>query len=109
MNTRTKSLGITIAVKEEVAERDSFGGYPCCLVCGRPAPTYNRLAFSNAHFISRAQGGLGIEQNILTLCPQCHTRYDSTEERPILRAFFKRYLQEQYPDWDEEQLTYRKD
>lgn len=108
MNTRTKSLGITIAVKEEVAERDSFGGHPCCLVCGRPAPTYNRLAFSNAHFISRAQGGLGIEQNILTLCPLCHAQYDSTEERPILRAFFKRYLQEQYPDWDEENLIYKK-
>lgn len=109
MKARTKSLGITIAVKEEVAERDSFDGYPCCLVCGRPAPTSNRLAFSNAHYISRSQGGLGIERNILTLCPQCHARYDSTEDRPILRAFFKQYLQEQYPDWDEEQLTYRKD
>lgn len=109
MNTRTKSLGITMAVKEAVAERDSFDGCPCCLLCGRPAPVNNRLAFSNAHYISRSQGGLGIEENIVTLCPNCHiNRYDQGEERAQIRAFLRNYLIEHYPNWNEENLIYKK-
>ena len=108
MRTRTKALGITIRVKEEVADRDSFDGYPCCVLCGLPAPQYNRLAFSCAHYISRSQGGLGVEENILTLCPNCHRRYDNTEERAKLKPFFGRYLKSHYPDWDEQNLVYQK-
>lgn len=108
MHTRTKSLGITIRVKEEVSERDSFDGHPCCILCGTPAPPYNRLAFSNAHYISRAQGGIGVEENILTLCPDCHHRYDQTTDREMLKPFFGRYLKEHYPDWDESKLVYKK-
>lgn len=108
MHTRTKALGITIRVKEEVAERDSFDGHPCCILCGLPAPVNNRLAFSCAHYISRSQGGLGIEWNILTLCPGCHYRYDQTTDRAMLKPFFGRYLKSHYPDWDEENLYYKK-
>lgn len=108
MHTRTKALGITIRVKEEVAERDSIDGYPCCIACGLPAPQYNRLAFSCAHYISRAQGGLGVEENILTLCPNCHHRYDQTTDRAMLKPFFGRYLKSHYPNWDESKLVYQK-
>lgn len=109
MNNRTKALGITIAVKEAVADRDSFDGWPCCLLCGTPAPANNRLAFSNAHYIRRSQGGLGREDNILTLCPDCHiNKYDQGTERETLKSFFKRYLMEHYPNWNEENLTYKK-
>ena len=108
MHTRTKALGITIRVKEEVADRDSFDGWTCCILCGCPAPVNNRLAFSNAHYISRAQGGLGIEENVLTLCPNCHRRYDQTTDRAMLKPFFGRYLKEHYPEWDESKLIYRK-
>ena len=108
MRTRTKALGITIRVKEEVADRDSFNGWTCCVLCGLPAPTYNRLAYSNAHYISRSHGGLGVEENILTLCPNCHRRYDNTEERAKLKPFFGRYLKSHYPDWDEQNLVYQK-
>lgn len=109
MNKRTKALGISIAVKEAVAERDSIEGHPNCLLCGSPAPVNNRLAFSNAHYISRAQGGLGIEENIVTLCPDCHiNRYDQGAEREQIREFLKLYLMEHYPYWDEEKLVYKK-
>ena len=109
MKTRTKSLGITMAVKEAVAERDSFDGYPCCLLCGCPAPVNNRLAFSNAHYISRSQGGLGVEEFIVTLCPNCHiNRYDQGTEREQVRAFLRVYLEEKYPNWNEENLIYKK-
>ena len=110
MNQRTKALGITIAVKEAVADRDSFDGHPCCLLCGSPAPVNNRLAFSNAHYISRAQGGLGVEENILTLCPNCHiNRYDQGPDRKQVRVFLRNYLIEKYPNWNEEKLTYKKE
>lgn len=95
MKKRTQALAIPQAVKAAVAKRDSVEGWPCCILCGRPAPTSEPLAFSNAHYISRAQGGRGIEKNILTLCPGCHRRYDGAE-RNDLRPFLRKYLNEKY-------------
>lgn len=109
MKKRTQALAITPEVKRAVARRDSIGDWPCCVWCGRPAPTENPTAYSCAHFISRAQGGLGIEENILTLCPDCHRLYDATEKRMLLRAYFAYYLRVQYGDWNEEKLTYTKE
>lgn len=108
MRKDTKARHFTHQVKRRIAERDSFDGYTCCINCGQPAPPGASTAFSNAHFISRAQGGLGIEENGLTLCPECHRRYDQTTERESLRKYFREYLKERYPEWDEEKLYYRK-
>lgn len=108
MRKDTKARAIDPKVKEAVADRDSFSGWPCCINCGKPAPQESRLAFSNAHFISRAQGGLGIEGNVLTLCPRCHRKYDQTTRRKDMREFFRAYLTEKYPDWDESKLYYRR-
>jgi len=107
MKDRTIALSIPMEVKKAVAERDSVDGWPCCILCGRPAPTSNPLAFSNAHYISRAQGGLGIPENTLTLCPRCHREYDSTE-RSAYRPILARHLRENYDGWDECKLVYRK-
>ena len=104
---RTDALSIPREVKLRVAKRDSVDGWPCCILCGRPAPSRNVLSFSCAHYISRAQGGLGIAENILTLCPVCHWEYDGTE-RNNLRPILRRYLREHYEDWNEEALTYKK-
>ena len=108
MKKRTKALAIPPAVKQEVAERDSVDGWPCCIWCGRPAPTRAPRSFSCAHYISRAQGGLGIPENILTLCPVCHETYDATESREELREYFRAYLRSKYPDWLEDRLVYKK-
>lgn len=105
---RTDALGIPRRVKEAVAARDSVAGYPCCILCGRPAPTDYPLAFSCAHYISRAQGGLGIEENILTLCWDCHRNYDNSYWREKLRPILARHLRERYEGWNEENLTYKK-
>lgn len=107
MNNRTDALSIPREVKKRVAKRDSVDGWPCCILCGKPAPTSNRLAFSNAHYISRAQGGLGIEKNILTLCWDCHREYDGPE-RLYLRPVLRRYLLENCDKWIEEDLIYKK-
>lgn len=110
MRSDTKARAIPMAVKKAVAERDSFDGHPCCIFCGYPAPVDKPTAFSCAHFISRAQGGLGtVEENILTLCPECHRRYDQTGPREEMRAYFREYLADHYPGWDESKLIYRKE
>jgi hypothetical protein len=70
-------------------------------------PTSPR-SFSCAHYISRAQGGLGIEQNILTLCTKCHAKFDGAdreEMRPVLRA----HLKGCYEGWNEADLVYKKE
>ena len=97
---RTMACEIPFKVKQAVFERD--GGH--CLLCGRTVP----VTFSNAHYIARSHGGLGIEQNILTLCPECHQRYDNSSDRQKLRPLFKKYLSEMYENWDEKELTYDK-
>lgn len=94
---RTKAVNIPLRVKETVFDRD---GYACVWCAKRGDPV--------AHYIPRSQGGLGIEENILTLCWTCHLRYDQSTERPKMREFFKDYLKSKYPDWDESKLTYIK-
>lgn len=108
MRKDTSARAIQLEVKEAVSKRDSFFDYPCCINCGTPAPAERPTAFSCAHYISRAQGGLGIEENIVTLCPVCHRKYDQTTERSRIRAFLREYLMEHYPDWDESKLYYRR-
>ena len=92
-----RACDFTPAVKQSIYERD--GGL--CVLCGRPGAP-------NAHYISRAQGGLGIEENGLTLCHDCHMRYDQTEARPMLRVVFRKYLFDKYRGWNEENLVYKK-
>ena len=64
----TKACEIPSAVKRRVYERDKER----CVGCGRWCPP--RCAC--AHYISRAHLGLGIEENIVTLCDECHRIYD---------------------------------
>ena len=95
---RTKALEIPPEVKKAVYERD--GG--ACIWCAKRGEP-------NAHYIPRSHGGLGIEENILTLCWDCHLRYDQSINRRKMGEFFKKYLQSKYPEWDEEKLIYKKE
>ena len=95
---RSKACDITKAVKQRVWERDNHA----CIVCGSPN------AMPNAHYISRAHGGMGIEQNIVTLCLRCHHNYDQTVQRPMYKEFVRNYLQSKYGDWNEDKLFYKK-
>lgn len=98
MHKRTKALDIPQKVKRRVWERDGHQ----CILCG------SIYAMPNAHYISRSQGGLGIEQNIVTLCLSCHDLYDNSCHRKQLRQEIKDYLMQKYPEWDESQLIYMK-
>ena len=106
--SRTKALSIPREVKRAVADRDSCEGWACCVLCGRPAPTENPLAYSCAHYIGRAQGGLGVVENIVTLCPDCHRAYDNSPQRAEIKRVLYSYLRTMHPDIDETKLVYRK-
>lgn len=95
---RSKACDIPLAVKKKVWERDGHK----CIVC------WNNKAMPNGHFISRANGGLGIEENIVTLCSICHKNFDQTVERPEYREYIRAYLKSTYPNWDEKKLVYKK-
>ena len=94
---KTKATDISQAVKAAVWERD--GGR--CVLCG------SHKALPNSHYIRRSAGGLGIEQNIVTMCIVCHDAFDGCG-RGHLMPKVKAYLESIYPDWDEEKLRYKK-
>ena len=100
---RSKALDINPDVKERVWWRDSRQ----CVYCGRSGA----YVFPDAHYIPRSKGGLGIEENVLTLCRMCHDRYDNGDkfERLMMKLRFKEYLSTIYTDWDEKKLVYKKE
>lgn len=102
---RAKATDIPQKVKQAVWERD--GGR--CVVCGN---AHNVMP--NAHFIPRSKGGLGIEENIVTLCSNlttncCHHKFDygTKQERDEIGHIIEEYLKSKYPGWDKEKLKYR--
>lgn len=99
MRKETKKTAIPARVKERVWARDDGR----CVWCG------SSWASPCAHYISRAQGGLGVEENILTLCDHCHREYDQGTNRASMRIYFRQYLKDKYPDWQEDNLVYKKE
>ena len=104
VSRRARACDISVRVKREVWERD--GG--ACVVCGN---TVN--VAPNAHVIPRSQGGLGIPQNIVTLCTdftpnRCHWQYDHGGDRERIGKIIRAYLSSVYPGWDEERVVYDK-
>lgn len=98
---RAKACAIPKAVKDRVWERDGHR----CINCG------SIYAFPEAHYIPRSRGGLGIEQNVVTLCRLCHDAFDNgtATMRQEIGNCCREYLMALYPGWDEKKLIYRKD
>lgn len=90
-------MAITPEVRRQVEERDNG----LCIFCKRPGR-------GEAHFINRAHGGLGIPENVLTLCRECHDAMDNSPRRATMLKIAEAYLRECYPFWNKEDLIYRK-
>ena len=88
------------SVKVRVWERDKKR----CVLCLESVGWWN----ANAHVVSRAYGGLGIEQNIVTLCNDCHRQVDQSIARERLIRALKKYLEREYPGYDFKNVVYRK-
>lgn len=97
MHERTKASQITKEVRASVYKRD----HEKCVVCGRWVPE----ECACCHFIGRGRLGLGIEENIITLCARCHYNLDNGE---VGRDLIRDYLRSKYPEWDEKKLVYSK-
>lgn len=98
MHKRTRACQIPKKVKEKVWERDNHH----CIGCGRWVP----VECACAHFIARSHGGLGIEENVLTLCPLCHAEFDQSARRRELQEIYGEYLKTRYGA--NKSLVYRK-
>lgn len=98
---RAKALSIPKEVKDVVWDRDGHR----CIICG------SRYAYPDSHFIRRSHGGLGIPQNIVTMCRLCHDTYDNgpSECRHRIANKTEEWLRICYPDWNRESLVYRKE
>lgn len=103
---RSKATDIPRDVKLTVWARDNGR----CIICGN---AYNTMP--NSHFIPRSKGGLGVEENIGTMCTEltpnkCHRKYDfgTREEREEIGRKFEEYLKSKYPKWDKDKLYYKK-
>lgn len=97
MSKQRRAKDISIKVKKIVEERDR----KLCVIC-------KKIGSPNAHYISRAQGGLGIEENIVTLCFKCHYEMDHTTKRKMLLSIVRRYLDNAYPEYDNNKRYYKK-
>lgn len=96
---RSKACDISPSVKRAVWWRDRGR----CILCG------DKAAMPNAHFISRAEGGLGVEENIVTLCRACHAEYDQSTHRKAIREEIRQYLISKYgAEWKEEKLYFKR-
>lgn len=98
MSNRAKSCKFDSRARIGIYERDN--GH--CIMCG----TNNGLTY--AHYISRARGGLGVEQNGVLLCIECHRLTDQSIQRKEKIAFIRAYLKGWYGEnFDEEKLYYK--
>lgn len=110
MKKSTRAKEFSAKVREVIKQRDSEQ----CIFCRKKyhveETTEAGYWLSIMHYIPRAKGGLGIEQNGAIGCQYHHTLMDNGNKglREEMLELFKEYLQEHYPDWKEEDLIYKK-
>ena len=95
---RSKACDISPKVRKEVLERDGHR----CIICGA------NYGLQIAHYISRGRLGLGIPQNLATMCVSCHFQMDNGKYHKELQKCVREHLKAHYEDWDESKLTYSK-
>lgn len=95
---RSRACDISPKVRKEVLERDNFQ----CIICGK------NHGLQIAHYISRGRSGLGIPQNLAAMCVSCHFQFDNGKLHNEIKKAFTEYLKAHYPDWDEQNLIYKK-
>lgn len=108
---QTRAKEFSTNEREKIKERDNM----CCIFCkmgyemGKIKP-YDQHNLSIMHYISKAQGGLGIEQNGAIGCQYHHHMLDNGPEgnRSEMKERFKAYLKDYYTEWNEKELTYNK-
>jgi hypothetical protein len=101
-SNRSKACDISPAVRRAVEERD-----------GGRSILSGLHGIGNSHYIPRSLGGLGIVENIVTLTPEEHRRYDEGSERnrnvrEEMKAEIKEKLDKHYPGFPDDKRIYHK-
>lgn len=62
------------------------------------------------HILSKeVSGGLGIPENVVTLCPECHFQEDFGQNTQLYEDYIENYLKSIYgAEWNKEDLIYKK-
>lgn len=101
MQKRTKQTSVSDKVRKEVLERDKG----CCVACG----DYRTLTIAHV-FVNRSHGGLGVKENLATLCMKCHHDMDNGKktDQEFIRAIVQTYMIDLYGMIDIKKLKYTK-
>lgn len=97
MHKRTRACAISKKTKEIVYKRDEGS----CIFCGAPG-------LPEAHVVPRSHGGLGIPENIVTVCRKCHDKLDNSTDRQQMLQVAAEHLRQFYEGWNEDSLVYDK-
>ena len=97
MKKETRATMITPETKRIVSQRDGNR----CIFCGR-------FGAPEAHIVRRSQGGLGIPENVVCACRECHRAMDEGRNRAYYQAKAEQYMKKHYKDWNRKKLTYKK-
>lgn len=95
---RSLATDFTSIVRKEVLLRDK--GF--CVYCG------NMHNIQIHHYIERSLNGLGIKENLVCLCVECHMRLHSNDKGNVIKKTVKKYLDKLYPNFDDKDRKYDK-
>ena len=96
----TKATEISMKVKRIVWERDDHK----CIFCGQVVP----FECANSHVIKRSQLGIGIPENVVTACVECHDKYDFGTNSDVMKEKAIEHLKKFCSEWSEEKVKYKK-
>jgi 5-methylcytosine-specific restriction endonuclease McrA len=101
MTPRTKATDITPKVRAVVKRRDNN----TCVNCGRK--DWVQLCHV---FYNRSHAGLGVKENLVCLCVECHNKLDAgrIEVSEPIRKVVESYLMSHYPNINVNDLKYKK-
>lgn len=111
MSKQARAREFNAASRQIIKERDLYQ----CIFCRmgyhmEDVTWYGQQLQSIMHYIPRSRGGLGIPQNGALGCQSHHEMLDNGNKgrREEMLQMFRQYLQDHYPDWSEDALTYNK-
>lgn len=101
VSERAKACDISQSTKQIVWERDNHK----CVFCGKEVP----ITCANSHIVKRSHGGLGIPENVVCACPECHHEYDNGKYSLNYVVKAQNHMLKIYgPDWLLKPLRYNK-
>ena len=105
MHERTRKLQFDAKTRQVIRDRDEW-----CIFCkvGYKPPKYSLPPTDIMHIVPRSQGGLGVERNGVYGCRAHHDLLDHTANRKEMMQYIENYMKGFYPDWNREELYYRK-